>query len=609
MVSSTLSSDAGTRLRQTAIPLGGSEPRGRSASRLPRSLPLLDVGAGGVLYRRVLLAADTRRLHPLAGAGFEPARPVLPPGTLVLRGVLPPLLGGLRLAGVTALVNPVFALALGWGVDHAGDVAAVGEGEAGLGVGELPDLPRRVPRDDVVPLGADGVDLALYLAQVYGTTLYLYLAWLDEVVLEVGVAQVEAVGVAGHVRAVGVPVEEVEGRGLLAEQVVVDDVRPDELARAQEVEHVGHLAVVEVAALHHGLLHELHLRLVYEHGGVPDVAEVLQRDHERRGVERVLVVAGREPGLRDREQRPADAVAYRVDLLGPSYLLNDLDCGEGTLRHVVLELGVLHRGVRVLPGDHEDLEALLHEIPDHALLGREVKDVVPVDPGRDKEYRRLVDLLCLRLVLDELDELVAVDDPARRYGDVLAELEGRGVGHAEATLSEVGEQVSRPLGETRPPRLGDASEGGGVGEQEVYRRHRVHELLEVELEAPLLLVVLAIGLLCLLQEILRGEQVRLLERLVEGVALPLGLDEALVRLTLLFFLLPRQAPEAGRCVVPHLHRGLKEAPIVLSRPLRGARRISHRARPQRLQGARDLHPVDRQHVLQGVGVPQLLHDL
>src|SRR5215207_7706997 len=53
-------------------------------------LLLLDVGAGGVLDGRVLLAADARRVHLFAGAGLEPVGPVLPPGALVLGGVLPP---------------------------------------------------------------------------------------------------------------------------------------------------------------------------------------------------------------------------------------------------------------------------------------------------------------------------------------------------------------------------------------------------------------------------------------------------------------------------------------------------------------------------------------
>src|SRR5215207_8076795 len=572
-------------------------------------LSLLNVGARGVLYGRVLHAADARRVHLLAGAWLEPVGPILPPGALVLGGVLQPLLGCLRFSGVAALVDPVSALAPGGRVDHARYMTAVGEGEAGRRVGELPDPPRRVPGHYMVPLGADGVDLTLYRAEVYGPAFNLDLSRLYEVVLEVGVAQVEAVGVARHARAVGVPVEEVECGRLLAEQVVVDDVRPDQLARAKQVEHVGHLAVVEVATLHHGLLHELDLRLVYEHRGVPDVGEVLQRDHEGRSVERVLVSAGGKPGYGYREQRPADAVADRVYLLRPRYLLDYLGGGEGALRHVVLELDVLHRGVGVLPGDHEDREALFHEVPDHALLGCKVKDVVPVDPGREEDYGRLVDLLGRGLVLDELDEIVAVDDLARRHGDVLPKLEGHRIGHAEAPLFEVSEQVPRPLCETRPPRLGNAPQRSGVGEHEVDRRHRVHELLEVELEAPLLLGVLAVGLFGLVQEVLGGEQVRLLERLVEGIVLPLGLGEALVWSPLLFLLLPRQTPEAGRRVAPHLHCGLEEAPVVLGDPLRSASRVAQLARPQGLERARDLHPVDRQHVVQGVGIPQLLHDL
>src|SRR5215212_4812887 len=194
-------------------------------------------------------------------------------------------------------------------------MARVGQGEAGGAVREPGDLPRRGPGDDVVSLGPDGVDVALDPAQIDGTTLYLYLAWLYEVVLQVGVTQVETVGVAGHARAVRVPVQEVEGGGLLAEEVVVDDVRPDQVVGAQQVEHVGHLAVVEIAALEHLLFHELYLRLVYEDSCVPHLREVVQSDHKGRRAEGVLVVAFCEPGERDREQRSSHTVADGVDLL------------------------------------------------------------------------------------------------------------------------------------------------------------------------------------------------------------------------------------------------------------------------------------------------------
>src|SRR5215212_5532866 len=207
-------------------------------------------------------------------------------------------------------------------------MARVGQGEAGGAVREPGDLPRRGPGDDVVSLGPDGIDVALDPAQIDGTALYLYLAWLYQVVLQVGVAQVEAVGVAGHTRAVGVPVQEVEGRGLLAEEVVVHDVGPDQVVRAEQVEHVGHLAIIEVAALEHLLLHELYLRLVYKDARFSHLGEVVQRDHKRRRPEGVLIVPRREPRKRDREQRPPGAVADRVHHIGAGYVPDGLGSGE-----------------------------------------------------------------------------------------------------------------------------------------------------------------------------------------------------------------------------------------------------------------------------------------
>jgi len=51
----------------------------------------------------------------------------------------------------------------------------------------------------------------------------------------------------GQVRRVRVPVQNVEGRRVLAEQVVVDPVVPHEVVGAQPREHAGQRAAVEVA--------------------------------------------------------------------------------------------------------------------------------------------------------------------------------------------------------------------------------------------------------------------------------------------------------------------------------------------------------------------------
>src|SRR5215211_1498486 len=128
----------------------------------------------------------------------------------------------------------------------------------------------------------------------------------------------------------------------------------------------------------------------------------MQGDHKRRRTKRALVFARGEPGERDREQRPPHAVAYGVDLLGTRDVPYDLGRGERSLRHVVLELRVLHRGVRVLPGDHEHRVALVNQVLDEAVLGLQIEDVVLVDPGRYEHHWHLTNLVRGRLVLDQL---------------------------------------------------------------------------------------------------------------------------------------------------------------------------------------------------------------
>src|SRR4051794_3893270 len=131
-------------------------------------MPLPDVGARSVLYGRVLLASYLLgHIGLLPGALLEPPSPVLPPGALVLLGVLAPLLGGLVVLAV--LAGPVALALIRWG-DHAGYVSAGGEGKVGaVGVGEdLADRPRRLPGHDVVLLRAHSVDVARYASKVYG---------------------------------------------------------------------------------------------------------------------------------------------------------------------------------------------------------------------------------------------------------------------------------------------------------------------------------------------------------------------------------------------------------------------------------------------------------
>ena len=109
----------------------------------------------------------------------------------------------------------------------------------------------------------------------------------------------------------------------------------------------------------------------------------------------------------------------------------------------------------------------------------QVEDVVLVDPGRNDQQRRL-NCSWWWVELDQLDQVVLENDLARRRGDVLAELEGLGVGHLDAQLavarSMSRSRLLRPLTRFWPWLLTVSRNTVRVGQREVRRRQRVDEL-------------------------------------------------------------------------------------------------------------------------------------
>ena len=140
--------------------------------------------------------------------------------------------------------------------------------------------------------GGQLVDRDLHLAQVERHAGDLQFA-LGELVLVIELAQVEVVVGGRHPRRILVPVEQVERERLLAEQVVVDDVGPDQVARPHHVEDVGHARAVEVAALGHHLLERCELRVVDEDEQVAGLGEIDLGRQERRRLEQVSPRAAR----------------------------------------------------------------------------------------------------------------------------------------------------------------------------------------------------------------------------------------------------------------------------------------------------------------------------
>jgi hypothetical protein len=81
-----------------------------------------------------------------------------------------------------------------------------------------------------------------------------------------------------------------------------------------------------------------------------------------------------------------------------------------------------------------------------------------------------------RRVLQQLHHVGLEDDLARRGGDVLAQLEGGGVGHLDAqvavTFFDVAQQVVEALDQVLAVALDRLAEDFRVGQREVGRRQR-----------------------------------------------------------------------------------------------------------------------------------------
>jgi hypothetical protein len=176
--------------------------------------------------------------------------------------------------------------------------------------------------------------------------------------------------------------------------------------------------------------------------------------------------------------------------------------------------------------------ALVHRPLDEGVRRLEVEDVEFVDPRRNDQQRPLRHFLGGRRVLQKLDQVVLVDDLARRHRDVLADLEGLEIGHADLELPLAALQVLEQVFQALHQVLAAAVDGGAqhfrIGQHEVARRHRVDELAGIEVDLARGLVVQTVDVLHGRLHPARGQQVRLLDEVEHLVVLPGDVLEAAV---------------------------------------------------------------------------------
>ena len=393
-------------------------------------------------------------------------------------------------------------------------------------------------------------------------------ARLHQQVLLVHVAQIEAVHQCRHAGGIAVPIQQVEGEGVLAQQVVVHHERPDQVVGAQHVEGGRHGRPFQIALLVHLGFQRGELFLVDEHGQFAGLGEVGHGGEEGGAVD-ALVLFHIHVGEGGGEQGAAQAIADDVGLLLAGRLLDGVQRGQRAFEHVVLE-GLVGMGLAGIdPGDDEHRQPLFHGPFDEAVLRPQIEDVILVDPGRDDQKRSGVDLLRRRRVLDQLHQVVLVDHRARRGGDVLADREGLGVGHLDRQLALAALQILQQVVQALHQVLAAGLDGGAqhlrIGHDEVGRRHRVDELAGIEIHLLGGLVVQPVDLAHRRLHPARRQQVGLLDVVEQGVLVPGGVGEAAVaalwaddRLGLLAHHPLGGALPQGHIVLPQGHLGLHD---------------------------------------------------
>ena len=312
-----------------------------------------------------------------------------------------------------------------------------------------------------------------------GCVIELVVAMVEEIVVQFG----REVGV------VDVPGEHVEGWRVLAQEVVVDPVVPDQVVRSQPGEHLRQLTPSSMP------FDWLDRRAASSTG--PDMRvpngrwhrPVEDRDEKARRVDAAVADRSEVPHQRG-ARHAAGAHAEQIEVVRTG----DLERGVARLeqrREVGVEVPIALFGARIAPADEEHLMARLHEVFDEAAAWREIEHVVAVDLRRHDEDRTCADVLGRRCVLDEFEHRVAEHDGPGRCGDGLAGDERPAVDHRRqgTVRSNVVQRVAGTVDEAAAPCAGGLSDRCRVGEEVVGRSDRARDDRSDQFRAQPALVV------------------------------------------------------------------------------------------------------------------------
>ena len=362
----------------------------------------------------------------------------------------------------------------------------------------------------------------------------------DQPVVAVEIAQILLVPLGGQVGHITVPVEQVEGRIVLAQQVIVDHVVPDQVGAAQQVEGRRHVPPVEIAIGGHRLDHA-ELRIVDEIEQLARFLEIHLRGEEGRARDLVLLAAAVEQRKRGRQRGPRHAIADGVDR-GHVQPRADMVDRIDLRADVIVPHHVAHACIGRFPADHEHRHALFDRPAHEALLRVEVEDIEAVDPRREDHQRRFHHRVGGRRILDQLVERGFVHDLARRHRDVLAEHESAVVGVAQLPAPQVGKQVLHAAHQIVAARLQRPLHHHRVEQREIGRAGRLGDRPGGEAQLFAFLVRQALHAVDHLGNAFGEKQIGLVDQRIGRVRAPARVGEAPVRTRQVGFALGHRLP-------------------------------------------------------------------
>ena len=230
----------------------------------------------------------------------------------------------------------------------------------------------------------------------------------------------------GEIGGVRVPEQDIESGRVLAEQVIVDDVVPDQVVWPQPDEAARQIVALDDARLVRAAARQCEAVIADKRARLDIVLLGMQHaHHQRQRAEQALAALGirRQLARQHRCRLPARTSGGDVDLVAlrdRGDRLHRLAAGIDVIGHVPMALIL----AGVLPADHEGLNTVIDLIFDYRFFGAEVVDIHLVDLGRDGQLGDRVDLVRGRGIMDQLHHLGAQDDRTFRRRDIFAQFEG-----------------------------------------------------------------------------------------------------------------------------------------------------------------------------------------